>query len=177
MAAAIWWAGHDEDTASYYEEERRRRDERRAAAEERVGSRCGHRQIESLARMGAAAVYVVRCPDCGGAEELTIAAALVRPCYLADADGAPCLGGLVLGEDDDERVIARLAATPELDPDLPWAADVACRALVAERPDGCTLEEVGRAMGVTRERARQIEASALEVVRRRLGEAGYSAPW
>lgn len=152
MAAAIWWAGHDEDSASYYEEERRRRDERRAAAEERVGSRCGHRQIESLARMGAAAVYVMRCPDCGGAEELTIAAALVRPCYLADADGAPCLGGLVLGE----------------------AADVACQALVAERPDGMSYEEIGRSLGVTRQRAEQITAGALEVVRARLAALGWT---
>lgn len=34
------------------------------------------------------------------------------------------------------------------------------------REDGCTLEEVGKALGVTKERARQLEQQALRKARR-----------
>lgn len=41
------------------------------------------------------------------------------------------------------------------------------------RTDGVTLEEVGKALGVTRERARQIEHSALRKARRWCERNGY----
>lgn len=41
------------------------------------------------------------------------------------------------------------------------------------RRDGVTLEEVGKALGVTRERARQIEHSALRKCRRWAERNGY----
>ena len=42
------------------------------------------------------------------------------------------------------------------------------------RRDGSTLEEVGKALGVTRERARQIEHQALRKARRWCERNGYS---
>ena len=41
------------------------------------------------------------------------------------------------------------------------------------RTDGVTLEEVGKALGVTRERARQIEQQALRKARRWCERNGY----
>lgn len=41
------------------------------------------------------------------------------------------------------------------------------------RRDGSTLEEVGKALGVTRERARQIEHQALRKARRWCERNGY----
>lgn len=41
------------------------------------------------------------------------------------------------------------------------------------RTDGCTLEEVGKALGVTRERARQIELQALRKCRRWCERNGF----
>lgn len=41
------------------------------------------------------------------------------------------------------------------------------------RRDGVTLEEVGKALGVTRERARQIELAALRKARRWCERHGY----
>lgn len=42
------------------------------------------------------------------------------------------------------------------------------------RRDGVTLEEVGKALGVTRERARQLEVRALQKCRRWCARHGYS---
>lgn len=42
--------------------------------------------------------------------------------------------------------------------------DRVCRDLVAANPDGMNLAEIGEALGVTRERARQVEAIALQKV-------------
>ena len=42
------------------------------------------------------------------------------------------------------------------------------------RTDGVTLEEVGKALGVTRERARQIEQQALRKARRWCEQNGLS---
>ena len=49
---------------------------------------------------------------------------------------------------------------------LPWRLDLWAQAFVAERPSGATLEEVGEALGVTRERVRQIETSAMRKLKR-----------
>ena len=43
------------------------------------------------------------------------------------------------------------------------------------RRDGCTLEEVARELGVSRERARQIEMRALRKCRRWAEKHGYLA--
>lgn len=55
-----------------------------------------------------------------------------------------------------------------------WEDDPDARRLVEENPDGMTLEAIGDAFGVTRERVRQIEQSAIETLRRRAPEFGLS---
>lgn len=54
---------------------------------------------------------------------------------------------------------------------LEWEEHAEARRIVAENPDGMTLEEVGKVLGVTRERVRQIEAAALEKLRTGTGLA------
>ncbi|MBZ0116592.1 MAG: hypothetical protein K8H88_06350 [Sandaracinaceae bacterium] len=54
----------------------------------------------------------------------------------------------------------------------PYGEDRAAQAFVAEHPDGATLEQVGLALGVTRERVRQIELDALRHFRQRARVAG-----
>jgi len=82
--------------------------------------------------------------------------ALVRACALC---GEPLDGrGPSVRCEDCAGVELRAS---EVHPTLPWDRDPTCRAWVAERPDGATLEQVGQALGVTRERVRQIETRAL----------------
>jgi len=52
--------------------------------------------------------------------------------------------------------------------------DLDAQRLVAEHPDGMTLDQVGVTMGVTRERIRQIEAKALESLALRCQLAGIT---
>jgi hypothetical protein len=57
--------------------------------------------------------------------------------------------------------------------DLEWEQHAEAKEVVAAHPDGMTLEEVGRWLGITRERVRQIEAGAL--VKLRDGTGGATA--
>lgn len=50
--------------------------------------------------------------------------------------------------------------------ELPWALHREAHEVVAAHPDGMTLEEIGDILGLTRERVRQIEASALRKLRK-----------
>lgn len=59
-----------------------------------------------------------------------------------------------------------------LSPLTPYADDLEAQQLVAQHPDGMTLEEVGAIFGVTRERVRQIEATALRNLRIRCALVG-----
>lgn len=52
--------------------------------------------------------------------------------------------------------------------DEPFALDPVAQAFVRKHPDGATLEEVGEAFGVSRERIRQIEEQALRHLRMRI---------
>jgi len=63
------------------------------------------------------------------------------------------------------------AAAPGSDPwaVLPWEQHEEARRAVAENPEGMTLELIGSWMGVTRERVRQIEVSALAKLRTESG--------
>lgn len=54
--------------------------------------------------------------------------------------------------------------------DDPWA-----QAFVAAHPDGATLEEVGAALGIVRERVRQLEESAIRKCRRAAQKLGAEA--
>lgn len=50
--------------------------------------------------------------------------------------------------------------------DLEWEEDALARQLVAEEPDGMTLDAIGEHLDLTRERVRQIEQEALKKLRR-----------
>ena len=50
--------------------------------------------------------------------------------------------------------------------DLEWEEDALARQLVAEEPDGMTLDAIGEHLDLTRERVRQIEQDALRKLRR-----------
>lgn len=65
---------------------------------------------------------------------------------------------------------------PLVDVDTPYKDDVACQLFVAFFPEGATLDMVGAAIGVTRERARQIEDRALKKLFARAEEYGLHAP-
>lgn len=56
-----------------------------------------------------------------------------------------------------------------VDGSTPYADDAWCRALVALHPGGMRLEDIAVVMGVTRERVRQIEASATRKIARTHG--------
>lgn len=53
--------------------------------------------------------------------------------------------------------------------DLEWAQHVDAMSAVASHPEGMTLEQIGRFMGITRERVRQIEAGALRKLKQAEG--------
>lgn len=55
--------------------------------------------------------------------------------------------------------------------DLEWEEHDEARTIVADNPDGLTLEEVGKYLGVTRERVRQIEHQALQKLENQRGLA------
>lgn len=72
---------------------------------------------------------------------------------------------------------ARVHATPEtlaracVHPTLPFARDPAAQRFVEEHPAGAGLEEIGDALGVTKEAIRNIEVRALTKLRRALERA------
>lgn len=58
---------------------------------------------------------------------------------------------------------------------LPYDEDPWARAFVAAHPDGATLEEIGAALGLVRERVRQLEESAIRKCRRAAQKLGAEA--
>jgi hypothetical protein len=61
------------------------------------------------------------------------------------------------------------AHIPDAWADLEWDEHAAAKAAVKAHPYGMTLEEIGAEMGITRERVRQIETSALGKLREDTG--------
>lgn len=45
--------------------------------------------------------------------------------------------------------------------DLPWERHIEARRVVRAHPEGMTLEQIGEVLGLTRERVRQIEVTAV----------------
>ena len=80
-------------------------------------------------------------------------AAMVRPCAFVT-----CKYHLYLDYDDSNGSL-KINGPEEV-----WEMKESCALDVAER-GGCTLEEVGEAMNLTRERARQIEVMAISKLR------------
>lgn len=72
----------------------------------------------------------------------------------------------------DTHVDDALAKGATVHPTLPFARDPDAQRFVADHPDGATLEQVGDALGVTRERVRQLERTALGRLRKRAALAG-----
>lgn len=64
------------------------------------------------------------------------------------------------------------ARMQSIDDGVAFADDEVAVAFVNQHPDGATLEEVGNAFGLTRERVRQIEAVALRKLLEALGPEG-----
>jgi hypothetical protein len=89
------------------------------------------------------------CPVCGG----------TKPRFFMRCDD--CLG-------------VHVQPGALIDAITPYASDVAAQLFVAHFGDGATLEDIGDALGVTRERVRQIEQVALRHLRARAKLAGIS---
>ncbi len=70
------------------------------------------------------------------------------------------------------RITKRKAKGKEFDPwsDLEWGDHLEAQKIVEEHPDGMTLEEVGKVLGVTRERIRQIEVVAIKKLNEGTGD-------
>lgn len=138
------------------------------AHEARIGRTFNHWRVEaSEGRHGSVLLYRCVCVECGalevfGATEL-----------LAGAVCFSCLAGAPEGLDGPSaRALARLAAVPRLDPSVPWAKDADARAWVAEC-GASTLEECGRAYGLSAQRVAQIEKQALAKLRAMVRGKGY----
>lgn len=67
----------------------------------------------------------------------------------------------------DKAVAARL--------DMPWHLDAQSQEFVETHLSGATLEEIGEELGLTRERVRQLEESALRKLLARMPIAGVTA--
>lgn len=74
------------------------------------------------------------------------------------------------------RGCARIHVIPgaRIDSFTRYDDDAECQRFVADHPDGAPLEEIGEAMGLTRERIRQIEEVALRRFASRLRFAGIT---
>lgn len=96
-----------------------------------------------------------------------------------DGDGSASVGDMTIADVDmeedaclDQRSAALKSAIVELLPKR--SREIMFRyAGIGGRPE--TLEEIGRSMGLTRERVRQIRESSIPVVRRRLNGRGVGA--
>jgi hypothetical protein len=92
-----------------------------------------------------------RCSGCG---ELADVTQIARRC--ADCSGVWSIEGTLVN------------------PFSRYEDDPAAQLFVAAFPSGATLEDIGEAFGVTRERVRQIEEKALRRFKHRLGIAGIT---
>jgi hypothetical protein len=71
----------------------------------------------------------------------------------------------------------RYRGEPLIDSTTPWEQDYKCQYIVACHPGGLTLEQISSLLCVTRERVRQIEASALRKLKNLpLDEMGIELP-
>lgn len=79
------------------------------------------------------------------------------------------------GRCDDCATVNQPRRPHTVDPWLPYAQDEAAQRFVEEHPDGATLEEVGEALGLVKQRVDQIERVALARFAKRCRLAGISA--
>lgn len=160
-------AEHFEPPRSTLLRDRRRRPQ--DDPEALVGRTFGHWRVEGTERrQGSTAACRAACSSCGHVEVLSASEVLMEAVCLECFAGAP--------EKIDRhsaRRLARLAAVPRLDPDVPGDRDAAFLAWMDLHPGASSLEEVGRAFGISRERARQLEQTAIAKLHRRVMGAGY----
>ncbi len=108
----------------------------------------------SILQVGRLRLTVEEWAECMGLTPRMILARLHAGWTLVEALDAP------------ERVRLDAPASVRMD-GVRYEHDRGAQQFVAEHPDGGTLEELGEYFGVTRERARQIEADALRKFRAR----------
>lgn len=146
--------------------EARQRDE--DAHEARIGRTFRHWRVEaSEGTKSGAGFYRCACVECGTVEVLGTAELLAATPCLSCFAGRP-----EYMDEPSVQAMARLAAVPRLDPDLPWSQDVDARAWAWDHEES-TLEELGRALGISRQAVAAIEKAALAKLRDAMIEAGY----
>jgi len=124
----------------------------------KLGARYGSWRVVGVERRRDLSAYVcrLRCVGCGR-ERRTWST------YLTPSKTMQSCCPTWVEEADIE--LPELHGAAVIDGHTPWIYDDRCWYLVMCHPEGLTLEQIGLAMGISREWVRQIEAAALRKLR------------